>query len=508
MINGKLQDKNGERSFHYKYFSAVAWATVGSWSQFIISAIALVLMARELGPDLFGINAAAWIVIGVGQVILSGSLSQSLIQRPKIESGHFDAIFWTGFVLSALISYLVLIYSDNIENLIKVSKVSDVLSISIFLLPIFAAHSVSEAILLRDINFKSINIINSIGLAIGNFAGLLLAYNGAGVWSLVSIPLISNIVRLFSVSYLTRWTPGIACRQRHFRDLLSFNVNILLNKIIVYIDQNIPRIVIAITLGEQSLGLYALGIRIFETVSSAFLNPIVSAVLPGFSRAKEKGENIIRLYTKTTKMMMIGGAPAYFGLIGVAPISIPLIFGSQWEPATAAIQALAALGIMRTLTAIKGEMLRAFGCPEQPLFVAFVSLILCIIFVPPTASFGVAAVCIALVARTLAVWPLSAWYLQRTCKIGIRYQILPAIPFTISALLMSILVWAGGVVLESELSSISIFLIQIFIGIFIYFLLIIIQLTDLRSLFMLLLRSFIKLDFKNIFYLLKTFTVQ
>jgi len=73
--------------------SALAWSSIGTWGQFAITAGALVIMARILGPGPFGVNAAAWIVIGFGQAVVAGALAQVLVQRPSVEPGHYDATY-------------------------------------------------------------------------------------------------------------------------------------------------------------------------------------------------------------------------------------------------------------------------------------------------------------------------------------------------------------------------------------------------------------------------------
>ena len=75
---------------------AALWLFSGAGAQGLLRLGVLTLLARLLGPEQFGLAAAALVVITFFRNFLQTSIRPALIQRDRIENRHIE----TGFVLA------------------------------------------------------------------------------------------------------------------------------------------------------------------------------------------------------------------------------------------------------------------------------------------------------------------------------------------------------------------------------------------------------------------------
>ncbi len=77
-----------------------AWSAVGKLVAVASSVAAVVLIARWIGPQAYGAYALAWVAIALAEIVVGGTLAESLAQAKDVEDGHVDATFWASCALA------------------------------------------------------------------------------------------------------------------------------------------------------------------------------------------------------------------------------------------------------------------------------------------------------------------------------------------------------------------------------------------------------------------------
>ena len=72
---------------------AAAWSALGSWIGLIAGITSLVVLARILAPEDFGIYGFVLITLALPETIACNSLNESLIQRKDLTKGHSNSVF-------------------------------------------------------------------------------------------------------------------------------------------------------------------------------------------------------------------------------------------------------------------------------------------------------------------------------------------------------------------------------------------------------------------------------
>jgi O-antigen/teichoic acid export membrane protein len=72
--------------------SSAAWNTAAKILQLVLQLVTLALIGRYAGAQAFGAFALCWVVVGLFEQVFVTALSDSLIQQPAAEQGHFDSM--------------------------------------------------------------------------------------------------------------------------------------------------------------------------------------------------------------------------------------------------------------------------------------------------------------------------------------------------------------------------------------------------------------------------------
>src|SRR5438128_1823339 len=74
--------------------SGVFWGVVERASSQGASFVVLLVLARLLGPENYGLVTLAATVALFGQMLLGETFSQALIQQKELEPAHVSSLFW------------------------------------------------------------------------------------------------------------------------------------------------------------------------------------------------------------------------------------------------------------------------------------------------------------------------------------------------------------------------------------------------------------------------------
>ena len=72
----------------------VFWSAIRNWGSSLLTMAVLIVLARLLKPEAFGLLALASACTALMQVFLRAGFTQALVQRAELEPDHLDTAFW------------------------------------------------------------------------------------------------------------------------------------------------------------------------------------------------------------------------------------------------------------------------------------------------------------------------------------------------------------------------------------------------------------------------------
>lgn len=419
-----------------------AWNAAGKLAQFAINLVALALIARIVGPQAYGVIALSWVFIGLTDIFLVASPTETLVQRGTVRNGHLNASFvlplvvamlaWAALAAGAAPAAAALNGGPQLEEILPWRGAS---------IPLAALLVVPTARLMREGRFRVLAAAESIAAVVASIVGIGFALADAGIWSLVLMEIARGAVHAVLALAAARWRPGWRFCRNDVRELAGYNLNTWGSYGLGYLEQQLPRILVGRVLGAEAVGLFALAQRLFTEATRVLTLPVYQVVVAGVARVRHDADARRRIAAGALRAITLVGAPLFIGLAACAQVLIPLFFGDEWIAAVPAAEALLLLGLRQATSTLQAAVLRGAGHADRHLVLAALGVVLTLALVVLAAPFGVGLVGVAMLARGYLVWPVAASMIRAATGLSLRTQAQVGMVPTLAALAMGLVVW-------------------------------------------------------------------
>ncbi len=394
-------------SIKAKTIHGVVWSAIQNWGSQIGSLVVFIVLARLLEPEAFGLAALANVVLAFMQVFLEQGFAQALIQRKEIEPEHLDAAFWTSLISGILLTVAGFALAVPVANGFQQPQLAPILQWLSVVFVIGSFSRVQQAILERKFAYKAIAIRSLLGTLAGGVTGVVMAYSGWGVWSLIGQQLVQEFVGTLVLWRASDWRPRFRFSVRHFKELFNFGISILAFSFLGFLNNRADDFLIGIFLGSTALGFYTVAYRILTVMTQVLVNTTNQVALPAFSRLQEDPERFRRAFYTATQITSAIAFPIFLGVVVLAPEIVITCFGEQWLPSVPVMQVLSIVGILRSVTYFKGSIFMALGKPQWRLYFGLLSSGLNVVGFAIAVRWGIVAVAYAYLVRAFILFPIT-----------------------------------------------------------------------------------------------------
>ena len=313
---------------------AVKWSVVSTVGRFMLQMAVQVILARTLGPDIFGVFAIGMVVFTFATFVSGFGFSWSLLQRTNLcdEDIRFA---WTWQLIMGMATMVSLyLLAPVLAAYFKEPRAQFVIEWLSLACLITSASSPATYLLQRDLNFRASGLIQIASYTLGYLAvGVPMALLGWGAASLVAAWLVQSIV-VFIVSYILKphpvrplfWYSGAASAVGTGRAVFITNIiNWLLN--------NLDRILIGRLLNAQALGLYNVAYNLATLPNSLLLGALQPAFLAAGAQLQADVQRHRQAYFQMVATVWVLGLPAFVFLSLISTDLVRFLYGPQWADA-------------------------------------------------------------------------------------------------------------------------------------------------------------------------------
>jgi len=214
---------NENVSLKSKAASGMIWSAFGTFSSQGISFIIGIILARILMPSDYGLIGMLAIFFAFSNMIIESGFSNALIQKMDRTESDYSTIFFFNLLISAVIYLILFITAPFIAKFYNTPELTLLTRILSLNLIIGSLTIVQQARLRILFNFKSIALITLISVVVSGILGVLLAYQGFGVWALVAQNLCAVFVNSVLLFYFNKWYPQMVFSISGLKKLFGFS---------------------------------------------------------------------------------------------------------------------------------------------------------------------------------------------------------------------------------------------------------------------------------------------
>lgn len=427
------------------------WNALGHISSQGVNFIFGIILARILGPEDYGIIGMLTIFIIVIGIFIDCGFSQALIYN-KANNNQTD--YSTAFyfnLLIGLIGYSILYFSapfiSTFYNIPILSPIVKVLGITLIIKSLCIIQSTIFTI---NLDFKTPARITFTTSIFSGIVGLLFAYKGFGVWSLVYQQLFSAIVSTALLWFYAHWRPSLAFSCTSLKKLWNYGSKILTSSLLSNIYDQIYTLVIGKVYTPIALGHYSRAQQ-FATLPSGNLSTVISNVTFPILSSIGSTKDICSIYRTMLKTTCFIVFPLMIGLSVLAEPLIHILFNEEWYGCIPLLQILSISMMLHPLCMINIVLMKATGHPGTMLKLEIVKKwIVGLLVIVITLNLGVMAICLGNLIYMIICYTLNTVFIAKILEFKFTDQILDITPILINSIFMGIFVFLTTLIISTD----------------------------------------------------------
>lgn len=402
--------------------SGVGWTFAQQFSVQIINFGVQIILARLLMPEMFGLIAMITVFLSIGQTLMDSGMTSSLIRTKEPDQLDYSTVFMTNMLISIVVYIIVFAGAPLVAKFYNQPLLKDILRVFSITFVIRAFVAVHVAKLTKEMNFKTQMKLQVPSTIVGGIVGVVMAYLGYGVWSLVFLNITQTIVFTIQNWIFIPWRPSFIFNKERFKYHFSFGYKLTLSGLLDTIYNDAYRIVIGKFFSPASVGYFnqAETMRLFpvqqiSTVMGKVTYPLFSNI--------QTDERLKDVYRQTMKLVLFVVIPVMLILIVIAKEGFLFLFGAKWLPAVPYFQILAVASIVRPISTYNLNILKVKGRSDLFLKLEVIKKIIGIIFIAIALPFGINYLVISLTIFSYFSVFINMWFSGKLINYSMGEQI-------------------------------------------------------------------------------------
>ena len=319
------------------------------------------IMARLLTKADFGLMALATSIISFGAIITEGGMGAALIQRQNITNRHKNAALLGNFLTGVFFFFLAYFFSNAVASFFDQPELNSIIKVIALNFILLSVSSVSLNLLYKSLNFKHSSMLTLLATIIGYSFGVLLAFNGYGVWSLIYATLLMSAIKTVIYFYYAPIKFQLGWYIKEWKELFAFGSGMILLKFSNYLGNGGINLALGKIFAPSLLGVFERSFQI-KTLPSKYLGDILDKVMfPVMSEIQDKEERLFKVYYFGLGFSNSVLMPVALYLIYFSEAIVLILLGEEWMEAVVPLQIMFAVLPFSISSRMADSVVRAKG---------------------------------------------------------------------------------------------------------------------------------------------------
>lgn len=338
----------------------VAWMGSVKWISQLFSWASTLVVARLLTPADYGLVGLATMYLGIVTLLSEFGIGTTVVTLRNLSRDELAQINTlsmlfgvAGFAVSSAVAPLLAWYFAAPQLTWVIIAMAGIFLVT-------GARVVPQALLQRDMRFRSLAINDGIQALVLAVGAVTFAVLGFRYWTLVISAILGATFSTLAILRLVR-VPYQWPRWHALAPALRFSQHTIVARLAWYVYQNADYFIAGKLLSKDSLGAYRFGWDLAFTPVEK-LTSLVSGVTPAILSAAQDDRAALRRYIlRISETLALATFPATIGLSLVAHNLVPLVLGEKWLAMVAPLQLLGVAAAIRSVAPILPQVLVVTG---------------------------------------------------------------------------------------------------------------------------------------------------
>lgn len=430
----------------------VIWTFAQQFSIQLINFGVQIILARLLMPEEFGLIAMLAVFIALGQTLMDGGMTTSLIRTKKVDKLDYSTVFVSNIGVSLFIYLILFFCSPYIGAFYDQPILTNIIKLYALTFVIRSFVAVHVAKLTKEMNFKLQMKLQIPSTIVGAIVGVILAYFDFGVWSLVWLNLAQTTIFTIQHWLFIKWKPSLIFNKRRFKYHFNFGYKMTLSGLIDTLYTNSYNIVIGKFFLPATVGFYNQA-ETMRLLPVGQLTTIMGKVtFPLFTKINNDLQ-LKSAYKSSMRLVLFPVIPIMIYLVIVAEELFVFLFGEKWLPAVPYFQILSFASIVRPISNYNLNILKVKGKSGLLLKVEIIKKSIGVIAMIIALPFGIDALVISLLIVSYIFVIINMFYCGRLINYSVIQQIKDVGNLFISGFIAGIICYYSRAYLINHLNN-------------------------------------------------------
>ena len=409
-------------SLQKKTLKGTIWSGFERLSVQSVSFIVLIIMARIVTPDDYGLVGMLTVFIEISQSLVDSGFSQALIRKRDRSQLDNSTVFYFNLAVGIILYFVlylcapIIAYFYEDERLIMLTRV---ISVTVVLNSLVV---VQRALLTVEIDFKTQAKASLWAAIIGGVVGLAMAYAGFGVWSIVSYQVLNIAINVILLWLYSSWRPSLMYSWDSFRHLFSFGSRLAAAGLLNTLYSNGYLIVIGKVFKASDLGYYTRAHQFGSFLSSNVTGILQRVTYPVLCTIQDEDERLSDAYLKFIRLSAFIVFPLMVCLSVLSEPLILLLLKEQWLFSAKLMSILCFAMMWYPIHSINLNLLQVKGRSDLFLRLEIIKKIIGVIILFISLPFGLEWMCWGQVVNSIVSLAINTHYTGRLIGLGFIRQ--------------------------------------------------------------------------------------
>ncbi|MBD5203659.1 MAG: lipopolysaccharide biosynthesis protein [Bacteroidales bacterium] len=435
-----------ENSLKQKTRKGTLWSIIERFSVQGVTFIVLLVMARLLTPEDYGVVGMIAIFIEIGQSLVDSGFSQALIRKRDRAAIDNSTVFYFNIAVGMLLYAILFFTAPLIADFYNKPDFTPILVPLIRILGLSLVINsfvvVQRALFTIELDFKSQAKASLTAALVSGAVGIGMALTGFGVWAIASQQLANLFVNVALLWVLSSWRPKWIYSWASFRELFGFGSKLAASGILETVYKNVYNIAIGKFYSTDQLGFYTRAQQFGNFLSLNVTGVIQRVTFPVLCTIQDDDERLGKLYRKFLRLSAFIIFPLMIGLAALADPLIIILLKPKWAFAATLLQILCFSMMWYPIHAINLNLLQVKGRSDLFLYLEIAKKVVGVAIMIVTIPLGLVAICAGQVVSSLIALVINTHYTGKMIGAGFFVQLKDLLPTLFYSLTMGAAVYA------------------------------------------------------------------
>jgi PST family polysaccharide transporter len=196
-----------------------------------------------------------------------------------------------------------------------------------------ASYSTPGIVVRREMRFGALAVLNLSASLAMTIVAPLLAFLGAGLWSLVAEQAASQVVRWIGFwAVLRPWKPSLHFLTEKAKALIQFGSGVLSSNLLGITLDRFDDFWTGTFLGSTALGYYSRAYDMATYPQRILATPLTNVFFPTYAAVQDDKETLSKAFFRSSSFLVRVGFLFSVVLMATAPEITLILFGEKWLP--------------------------------------------------------------------------------------------------------------------------------------------------------------------------------